>query len=327
MRTFMKKTSCLLLAIVVFATCILPVSAAAKPKATASTKATLAYTLKGLPVGRAVQNFYVGSSYVYVTQRVDSTTYLSRLKINGKVANYVDHMTLLNCGHGESLDLYSHNGQNYFYIGCKADTSGENDHFCSLQIARIKYEAGASYDYTKLNRFINLDFSNKKGTDLGSVYRAAVAVRGETTIFRIELKSSRDVIYTAYKTSAINKLLDKNHTVSMKSSGMKSAVLFSFYQKRNTQKVVANSGFQGLEISAKSRIYVSGGAKGETPAIARMNSSGDYLKLVKITNVGKLEIEGLQWKDDKLYFCIVTGDTSASRKNEQIIYYINESVF
>jgi len=326
MHNTLKKTFCLILVAISLLACMAPVSAAAKPKATANTKATLAYTLKGLPVGRAVQNFYVGSSYVYVTQRVDSTTYLSRLKINGKVANYTDHMTLRNCGHGESLDLYSHNGQNYFYIGCKADPSGDNDHDLSLQIARIKYQAGASYDYTELNRFINLDWANKNGTDMGSVYRAAVAVRGETTIFRIELKSSRDVVYSAYKTTDINKLLDKSQSVSMKSAGVKSALLFSFRQKRS-EKVCANSGFQGLEISAKSRIYLSGGAKGETPAIARMNSTGDYLKLVKITNVGKLEIEGLQWKDDKLYFNIVTGDTSAARKNEQIIYYIKESVF
>ncbi len=326
MRFISKKLTCLLIATVLLLACISPAFAAAKPKATGSTKATLAYTLKGLPVGRAVQNFYVGSTYVYVTQRVDSTTYLSRLKINGKVANYVDHMTLLNCGHGESLDMYSHNGQNYFYIGCKADTSGDNDHFLSLQIARIKYEPGAKYDYSELNRFINLDCTNKNGTDLGSVYRAAVAVRGETTIFRVELKGSRDVIYAAYTTSKINELLDKSKTASMKADGMKSAHLFSIRFKKS-ENVRANSGFQGLEISAKSRIYLSGGAKGETPAIARMNSSGEYLKLVKITNVGKLEIEGLQWKDDKLYFAIVTGDTSASRKNEQKIYFINENVF
>ncbi len=326
MRRFTSKFGCLLLAAILLLSCIAPVSAAAKPKSTSSTKATLAFTLKGLPVGRAVQNFYVGSSYVYVTQRVDSTTYLSRLKINGKVANYVDHMTLLNCGHGESLDLYSHNGQNYFYIGCKADTSGDNDHDLSLQIARIKYEAGKSYNYTELNRFINLDWANKKGTDMGSVYRAAVAVRGETTIFRIELKDSRDVVYSAYTTSKINKLLDGSHTVSMKSAGMKAAHLFTVKLKRS-ENVRANSGFQGMEISAKSRIYLSGGANGETPAIARMNSSGEFLKLVKITNVGKYEMEGLQWKDSKLYFNIVTGDTAESRKNEQKIYFISESVF
>ncbi len=324
MHRFLSRLVCLFLAVMLLLCCISPASAAAKPKSTGSTKATLAFTLKGLPVGRAVQNFYVGSAYVYVTQRVDTTTYLSRLKINGKVANYVDHMTLLNCGHGESLDLYSHNGENYFYIGCKADTSG--DHALSLQIARIQYEAGKTYTYTDLNRFINLDFANKKGTDMGSVYRAAVAVRGETTIFRIELKSSRDVVYTAYTTSKINKLLDANHTVSMKSSGMKAAHLFTVRLARS-QNVRANSGFQGLEISSKSRIYLSGGAAGETPAIARMNSSGDYLKLVKITNVEKHEMEGLQLKDGKLYFALVTGDTAASRKNEQQIYYINESAF
>ncbi len=326
MRLLTKKSLCLFLAVILLLSCAVPASAAAKPKATASTKATLAYTLKGLPVGRAVQNFYVGSSYVYVTQRVDTTTYLSRLKISGKTASYVDHMTLLNCGHGESLDLFSHNDQNYFYIGCKADTSGDNDHALSLQIARIKYEAGKSYTYTDLNRFIHLDQSNKNGSDMGSVYRAAVAVRGETTIFRIELKSSRDVVYSAYTTSEINKLLDGSHTVSMKSAGVKAAHLFTVRLARS-ENVRANSGFQGLEISAKSRIYLSGGAKGETPAIARMNSAGEYLKLVKITNVGKLEIEGLQWKDSRLYFAIVTGDTAASRKNEQKIYFINENVF
>ena len=96
---------------------------AATPASTGDTTATPAYNLKDLPLGRAVQYFYICDKYVYITQRVDSTTYLSRLEIRGQDAVYLDRMTLHNTGHGETLDFYSHNGKQYFYIGCKAETN------------------------------------------------------------------------------------------------------------------------------------------------------------------------------------------------------------
>ena len=36
---------------------------------------------------------------------------------------------------------------------------------------------------------------------------------------------------------------------------------------------------------------------------------------------------GISYKDSKVYFVIVTGTTAAAKKNEQKIYYVNESAF
>jgi len=63
-----------------------------------------AYNIKGLKHNLNVQNFYIGSNYLYVTQRHESTTYLSRCIISGNTATYKDEMVLSNCGHGQTLE-------------------------------------------------------------------------------------------------------------------------------------------------------------------------------------------------------------------------------
>ena len=319
------KLVCLILVIVTLVACMAP-AYAATPKSTVSKKATLAYTLKGLPLGRAIQNFYMGSTYIYITQRVDATTYVSRLKMDptNKVANYVDRMTFNNCGHGQSLDMYTYNGVNYMYMGCKADTdSGYN---WSLQIARIKYEAGKTYNYTDLARFTYMNYANGTAYRMGDTYRVAAAVCGDTTVFRIQTKNASKVNYSAYNTTALNKLLDKNKTVDMRTSGAKKAHLWTNVQS-GSSIIRPNDSFQGIDLFSKARIYLSGGADGDTPQIAKINSSGTYLKLVKISNVGKLEIEGVQCKDSKVYFMIVPGTTAALKKDAHKIYYLAESAF
>ena len=319
------KLLCAVLAVIMLVACIAPASAAT-PNSTKSAKATLAYTLKGLPLGRAIQNFYMGSTYIYITQRVDATTYVSRLKMDktNKVANYMDRMTFTNCGHGQSLDMYTYKDVNYMYMGCKSDTdSGYN---WSLQIARIKYEAGKTYNYTDLARFTYMNYANGTAYRMGDTYRVAAAVCGDTTVFRIQTKNSSKVNYSAYSTEALNKLLDKNKTVDMRTSGAKNAHLWTNVQS-GSSIIRPNDSFQGIDLFSKARIYLSGGAHGETPQIAKMNSSGTYKKLVKISNVGKLEIEGIQCKDSKVYFMIVPGTTTDLKKNNHKIYYLNESVF
>ena len=324
-KKILAKLVCLMLVVITLVACIAPASAAT-PKSTVSKKATLAYTLKGLPLGRAIQNFYMGSTYIYITQRVDATTYVSRLKMDktNKVANYVDRMTFTNCGHGQSLDMYTYNGVNYMYMGCKSDEdSGYN---WSLQIARIKYEAGKTYNYTQLSRFTYMNYANGTAYRMGDTYRVAAAVCGDTTVFRIQTKNASKVNYSAYNTTSLNKLLDKNKTVDMRTSGAKNAHLWTNVQS-GSSIIRPNDSFQGIDLFSKARIYLSGGAHGETPQIAKINSSGTYLKLVKISNVGKLEIEGVQCKDSKVYFMIVPGTTTALKKDAHKIYYLAESAF
>ena len=62
----------------------------------------------------------------------------------------------------------------------------------------------------------------------------------------------------------------------------------------------------GADMLGQTKIYTSGGAEGDIPQIAMMTNAGTFKTLVKITNVGNHEIEGVQTKNGNVYFTIVT---------------------
>ena len=299
------------------------VARGATPGSTKDVTATLAFNLKDLPIGRAVQYFYICEDYVYITQRVESTTYLSRLEIRGQDAVYLDCMTLTNTGHGETLDFYSHNGKQYFYIGCKAET---NTTYCwSTQIARLQYEANATYNYNELTRFTNIVFGNATGTRMGTTLRVAACVNGDYTIFRHQ-NTDGEFNYSFYSTSKLNDLMDQGIQTNLNTDPARAACISSFAQT-GSDRIQPNGNYQGMDLSSLNSIYLAGGAHGDTPQMARINSKGKYLSLVNITNVGQLEIEGVSCQRGKIYFAIVPGTTEAIKKSSHKIYYIEESVF
>lgn len=313
----------LLVIMLVSAVVISPMSiSAATPSSTVKTSSTLAYTLKGLKYNRAVQNFYIGAKHIYVTQRADDTTYISRLVKDDatKTATYRDHMTILRGGHGQALDLYTYKGVDYFYCAVKAETTTGSSF--SVQIARIKYNAGETYDYTDLNRFTNLNLANPTGKSLGSTIRVAAGGNSAYTIFRIQTLEDT-VTYSIYDTEKINAVLDANKTVKMNNAKIKAACVKTFTQK-GSDIIRPNGSFQGVDMRSYKKIYVTGGINGNVPMLARMSNTGAFKKLVKITDVGKSEIEGVQCKDSRLYFIIIPNPTS--KRDTQQIRYIPESV-
>ncbi|KRE99445.1 hypothetical protein ASG89_28210 [Paenibacillus sp. Soil766] len=295
---------------------------AATPQNTLNASATLAYNLKGLNHNVAVQKAYIASTYVYVTQRSGGTCYLSRLLISGSDATYVDEMTVTNAGHCQTLDMYTYNGINYFYFSSKADpdTSAYN---WSLQVARLQYAAGTTYDYTDLHRFTYMNYANTNGTSLGQTYRVDAGGNSTHTVFRVQTLEGT-VTWSIYDTVALNQLLDNNEQVRMDSAAAVSACVSSFTQS-GTAIVRPNDSFQGADMLANTEIYTSGGAEGQTPQIAKMSNSGTYQTLVSITNVGTHEIEGVQTKNNNVYFVIVTDPVN--KKNTQKIYYVPDSLF
>lgn len=202
------------LAVLIFGMTVMPVFAAT-PVKTVNASATLAYNLKGLNHNLAVQKAYIASTYLYVTQRTGGTVYLSRLLMNGTTATYVDEMTITNAGHGQTLDMYTHNGINYFYFSSKADPSTTNN--WSLQVARLQYSAGTTYDYTDLHRFTYMNYADETGTSLGETYRVDGGGNSDYTIFRVQTAEG-SVTWSIYDTVALNKLLDANEQVRMDST-------------------------------------------------------------------------------------------------------------
>ncbi|MBI5382133.1 MAG: hypothetical protein HZA31_09570 [Opitutae bacterium] len=298
----------------------LPVSAAT-PAKTVNASATLAYNVLSLNHNLAIQKFYIASTYLYVTQRSGSTVYLSRCVMSGNNATYQDEMTLTNCGHGQTLDMYSYNGINYLYVSSKDDDTPTE--YWSLQVARLEYSAGATYDYTSLRRFTYMNYANKTGTSLGTTYRVDGGGNSTYTFFRVQVEAG-PVTWSIYNTAALNQLLDANTQVQMNSPGAVSACVSSFTQS-GSAIVRPNGSFQGADMLSNNEIYTSGGGEGETPSIAKMNASGSYLSLVRITNVGTHEIEGVQTKDSRVYFVIVPNTTS--KNSTQKVYYVADSIF
>ncbi|MGO4109002.1 phage baseplate protein [Paenibacillus sp. YAF4_2] len=320
MKRQLKLLASVGLAVLIFGMTVLPVFAAT-PGKTVNASATLAYNLKGLNHNLAVQKAYIASTYLYVTQRSGGTVYLSRLLMNGTNATYVDEMTITNAGHGQTLDMYTYNGINYFYFSSKADPS--TTYNWSLQVARLQYSAGATYDYTDLHRFTYMNYADETGTSLGETYRVDGGGNSDYTIFRVQTAEG-SVTWSIYDTVALNKLLDSNEQVRMDSAAAVNANVASITQS-DSSIVRPNGSFQGFDMLGSTEIYTSGGAEGDTPQIALMSNTGTYKTLVKITNVGTHEIEGVQTKDGNVYFNIVT-DT-VNKKDTQKIYYVADSVF
>lgn len=316
----LKLLTSIVLSILISGMFVLPVFAAT-PQKTVNASATLAYNLKGLNHNVAVQKAYIASTYLYVTQRSGGTCYLSRLLINGSDATYVDEMTVTNAGHCQTLDMYTYNGINYFYFSSKADPS--TSYYWSLQVARLQYSAGATYDYTDLHRFTYMNYANETGTSLGTTYRVDSGGNSTYTIFRIQTAEGT-VTWSIYDTVALNQLLDSNEQVRMDSAAAVSACVTSFTQS-GSAIVRPNGSFQGVDMLDNTEIYTSGGAEGQTPQIAMMNNTGAYKTLVNITNVGTHEIEGVQTKNGNVYFNIVTDPVN--KQNTQKIYYVPDSIF
>ncbi|RAP78506.1 helveticin J family class III bacteriocin [Paenibacillus montanisoli] len=318
-RPFILLTS-FVLAIFIFGMSVLP-AYAANPGKTVKASATLAYNLKGLKHNAAVQKAYIASKYVYITQRSGGKCYLSRLLMKGYNATYVDEMTITNSGHCQTLDMYTYKGVNYFYFSSKADPS--TSYYWSLQVARLQYSPGKTVNYTDLHRFTYMNYANKTGTRLGTTYRVDGGGNSIYTVFRVQT-SEGTVTWSIYNTAALNKLLDSKEQVRLDSKAAKSACVASFKQS-GSAIIRPNGSFQGLDMLDKTEIYTTGGAEGQTPQIAMLSNTGAYKTLVKITNVGTHEIEGVQTKNSKVYFTVVTDPVN--KQNTQKIYYVPDTIF
>ena len=125
--------------------------------------ATLRYKIKGLTSTAAIQKTYIGSTYIYVLQRKNADTILSRCLINGTTATYQDEMVLKNFGHGQTLEWFEHNSKAYFWVTCKANEA--YDFKWGTQIGRIQYKPTdkKGIDYTEI-LYLIFDYPHKHYT-------------------------------------------------------------------------------------------------------------------------------------------------------------------
>lgn len=291
-------------------------------------QAELRYTVTGLPIGKAIQKFYIKDSEIYVTQRKKGATYLSRCIIDPetKIATYADHMILENFGHGQTLEYFEHNGKPYFWISCKANSAYSE--YWSMQIGRLEYQAGITItNYTKICRFSTLNYANQTGTSLGDVKRvdAALSDDGSKLLFWVQ-NTYNAIQYSYYDTTVLNNLLDTKEAESSKyiefknNDILKNACYGSFVHMGTNDRVLPNNSQQGLEFGYDNSIYIVGGAIGEQPRMSVMTGSGSDYRYSLLADLKHLsfgensEIESLQLMGDEIYFGICESDHKAEQQ-------------
>lgn len=301
---------------------------------TTTQKYTTMYTLKNLPVNSVVQNLFVTSDAVYVTQRKTNLgkaddTYLSRCIIQGNEAIYSDHMILHGFGHGSTLDKYTYNNKEYFLVAfAPFDKNGIEE---SPKLTRIQYTAGGELydsDRSKYSIFTYMNCANKKGVDLGSLEKATgIYTSTNKFVFRVQNKN-KEITYTVYDGIALNQLLDKGN-VQLRSSGAKDACLSSFTQS-GSERVVPYNVFQGMDVRQKGDIYVCGNSTNQKrngkPKISKINSSGSCTIETTLSNGSNDdEIEGLQISGQRIYFVLHTRieANTKDKKNTQRVCFID----
>ena len=285
-----------------------------------------------------MQNFYVDSSYVYVTQHMgDGNVRLNRCSITGSgTATYIDHMTLTNVGHGSTLENYTYNGKKYFLITTKSNmivntVTGDTNYY-SLQIGRIQYSPGSTIDNQQITRFCNLNYANMTNTRFADVERvnAALTTSGDKIMLWVR-SSSNTIQYSVYDFDTFNLQLDnvENGTklaYFSNNSVMKNACEYSVVQN-GSNCVLPNGSFQGIDLAnlgstGKHAVYIASGDENTNKelVIARVRYSVGaqltYMDNVAITLSGNNnEIEGIHVINTKTLYIGIAKHNANGKQN------------
>lgn len=299
----------------------------ATPQGSGTATATAEYTISGL-TGNAIQNFAIGSSYIYVTQHNGTDTRLSRCTITTStaadgsiIATYKDSMTLKNFGHGESLAMSTYNGKTYLYVGAECNTSSSDN--WSKQIARIQYSAGTTLTSANASRISHLNRANSSGSSVGTVWRSACAISSTQVVFRTQVESGK-VQYSFFPLSAINSAFDtadgkSNREVSFyNNTALQQKCTNSFVQSSDNNNLVSpNGSFQGMDLTNGGNIFLAGGVYTDVyNRVAKMSSTGAYKYRWDIIGLGQYnnEIEGIKSRNTKVLFAMRSTRTNYDKK-------------
>lgn len=285
----------------------------------ASSAPRLAYTLKGLPKTSAVQNFSITNDAIYVVQKENGNGDLMLVKYNKSNSKKVGTMKLKGFGHGESLEVAKNNkGVEYVYIAAQK-YKDKNGNIWSTQLSRFKFVAGKTVYSDNVPRLRDMNYANRSNVSIGTVKRFNFAISSDNKYFVLRIQNTNNSIqFSKYSHNYIDLLLDiaeRNKTsVSMRNRQKNCSI--GFYQRYKTSVNSPNGSFQGMELSSNGNIFTSGGGTSTGATITKMNSRGEFVKRINISQWRGYEIEGLHL-NGSLYATYKTGTNVAK------IYIIN----
>ena len=294
----------------------------------------------GLDNENAIQSYVIDGNYIYIAQHYTKWKFYNNNNVlTQKTGNYVllskcyidsahnsfsrvDAMLLKDVGHGQTLEKYTYNGNNYFLISCGLYQSGQNQ--WSVQLGRIsysgytveqlKYESNV-VDNVDIKRLIDLSYSNDTGEYFGAMRRmdAAIVTENSNSYLliwkRCETSSGvKENQFSVYNFDTVNYILSSSPGTVVSFWGNPSL--------RNACDIVFNNpsqlptSVQGVEISQRSNnkhsIYLSSGNESSSSnKIYRYegtvgSSTGTYKKKVVIDDTGVWGLYGSQYENINL---------------------------
>lgn len=330
------------------------------PAPTTTVKAELQYTFS-LNVTRAIQSFDIEDGYIYISQVYNNKqtgkkyVRISKCVNTNGVYTEVGSMLLQDAGHGQTLEVYKHNGKTYLLVSCGNYYDSNAKIIWSTQIGRIEFENGKIIQNADVQRLTYLNYSNNVMSKFGATKRVDAAVSTDGSCLLIWKRSRADVDeFSGYDFNMINNIFDNSSskTIPFKDNyELKRACKFSFGKRENKKNNIPVS-IQGLALSNatldKSQkevhsIYISSGNEKNNSGnyLYRLNSYGTYRNSVKIDDTGvwsaygitgnlTAEIEGARISGSEIQFVLrdTAGDNGDNDtiKKRQVIATIPKSI-
>lgn len=295
------------------------------------------YKITGLIQSRPIQNFYVGSTYIYITQQDNTGTYyISRCNLNGQ---FMDFMTIEDGGHGSTLELSHKDGSNVYFL-IATHTNIVNGTIYSNQLGIIKYEAGKTIKNIDIKRIKGIKYANSKAEGFCDEINSAIgALTQNKNKILIYARASGKVQYSLYDYATFKNSLTTTPATFQNNTTLKNACNFSCVQE-GASIVLPNGQFQGIDISNLKNniysIYIASGNENidNKPLIVSkmdynistktlVHKQSAYINLNPITFTEKYEMEGIHIiSDSEIYIGIV-----GSNKRQAYIFSIKTSYF
>lgn len=308
---------------------------------------SLKYTITGLPLNRAIQNFYIGSDNIYVTQQDGKGNFLiEKCALTGV---YLNHMKINNGGHGSTLE-YSHtslNGDIYFLISTHKYYDSTQDRYYANQLGIVKFEVNEinGINSDSIKRIKGIKYANKSLNGFCDEIKSAVAAitTNRNKILIYARATSKKVQYSMYNFEEFKSQLSTVPATFQNNKNLKCE--WSCTQE-NDNIILPNEDFQGIDISNQQngiyKIYIASGnqAKNKSLIIVRIDyninqNTINYKSSAKVLLPAALfagdskrefELEGIHLVNNELYIGVSPAGEGVD-KTKAYICYVSASDF
>ena len=280
-----------------------------------------------------IRSFLICGDKVFIAQEYASLMFnghlyeggnvlLSRCNISGNSFERQDSMLLTNVGGAATLDAYTHNGKNYFWVGCGASKASEVKYY-STELGRVEYTPGTVVDSEDIKRLTGIDlFDGKMDTTEGDRIKSvesSLSSDKRTIIIHQRSFLGRDM-FSVYDFGILNDSLSDTNDKAVpftKNKTVKQALVCTFENSEDMPVEI-----KGMEISnernGKRSVYVSAGCDANDSRLLKLyryDLQGELINQIVIADYGMTtvwdepfdrfphsEINGLRIKGSQLQF-------------------------